>query len=416
MAFDPVDANTIYLGLEHVWKSSDRGSHWHKTGINEDIAARHRTVKALRVAPSDARTLYAFADVTRSLWISRDGGETWSPGFQVAAPTVLAVSPRDARTVYLGSSYGLYVSRDGGESGQLLDAFPPLAGVHKIVIDPADPARLFVGSNDGVLVSADAGASWSRLSSDRPGERPTGSVVDLALADGTLYASSNQGIWSMDLSGRAPCEQKVRVTPSVLAPLGSAGGELRFDVDAVPGCPWTAAGVSWARLEAGPASADLRIDANAGATRQATLIIAGQRVQLTQYGGADPITDGATVSISNAGRCVTSAGGNSILVGACAGTTASQQFVLQHRRDLLYRALSAGSGNCLDMTRQRPSGVMLYQYQCHGDDQQLFQFLPHADGSFAIFTSFGMQCLEVRGEHLEQQACNGGDAQKFRIK
>jgi hypothetical protein len=61
-------------------------------------------------------------------------------------------------------------------------------------------------------------------------------------------------------------------------------------------------------------------------------------------------------------------------------------------------------------------GVRLAQYPCDGEDQQLFQFQPQADGSFTIFSAFGLQCLENRNGRIEQQACNGGDAQKFQVK
>ena len=96
MAFDPVDANTIYLGLEHIWKSQDRGAHWHSIGINEKAAGLHQPIVALQVAPGAANMIYALVGGSGDLWFSPDGGADWSSGFQVPAPTALAVSPRDA--------------------------------------------------------------------------------------------------------------------------------------------------------------------------------------------------------------------------------------------------------------------------------------------------------------------------------
>jgi hypothetical protein len=269
-----------------------------------------------------------------------------------------------------------------------------------------------VGTADGVLVSADAGASWARLGKDKP----PGGVWEVTLVNRTLYASSDQGLWSMDLSGRAPCEQAVRVTPAAPILLGSGGGAMRFDIGAVPGCPWTAtAGVDWAKTQTGPASVELSVQSNAGATRQATLNIAGMRVPLTQYGGRDPIADGATVAIASGAGCLISTGGGKLALSPCVAASA-QTFRLHHERDLLYTVMAASSGLYWDMTQRRQAGIELYEHPNNGEDHQLFQFLPQADGTYSIFTTTGLQCLEARGDHLEQQACTGGDAQKFRVK
>jgi photosystem II stability/assembly factor-like uncharacterized protein len=76
MAFDPRDANTIYVGLEHLWKSTDRGKHWNKIGIDETMTKDHHVVTALAIAPGDGRTIYALTDCHPGIWVTRDGGTT----------------------------------------------------------------------------------------------------------------------------------------------------------------------------------------------------------------------------------------------------------------------------------------------------------------------------------------------------
>jgi hypothetical protein len=66
------------------------------------------------------------------------------------------------------------------------------------------------------------------------------------------------------------------------------------------------------------------------------------------------------------------------------------------------------------MKLSRKSGETLYLYPCHG--HQIFEFVPQSDGMYSIFIATGRQCPEARGNHLEQQDCNGGGAQKFRVK
>src|SRR5207302_7245668 len=125
-----------------------------------------------------------------------------------------------------------------------------------------------------------------------------------------------------------------------------------------------------------------------GAERRATLTIAGQRMELTQYGGADPITDGAKVTIANGRRCLTSTGLGRLRMTGCTALDL-QTFELVHRRDLLYLPMAAGTSMCWDMTAQRQAGKTLYLYPCHAEDHQLFRFAPHADGTFAVFTTTG---------------------------
>jgi hypothetical protein len=89
---------------------------------------------------------------------------------------------------------------------------------------------------------------------------------------------------------------------------------------------------------------------------------------------------------------------------------------LAHRRDLFYLPIAFGGSACWDMTALRQSGKTLYLYPCHAEDHQLFQFVPHADGTFAVFTTTGLQCLEVRGARVEQQPCNSSAAQKWVVR
>jgi photosystem II stability/assembly factor-like uncharacterized protein len=418
MAFDPHDAKTIYLGLEHVWKSTDRGRRWQKTGIDDAITKDHHVVTALAIAPGDGRTLYALTDFNPAIWVTRDGGKTWISGWTQGGPSnsalnsgALAVSPADAKVVYWGRGSALYVSRDGGKTGNLVSAFRQERVVNRIVIDSSRPSRLFVATDDGVLASEDAGASWSRPG----GEFPRSLVVDLALVKQTLYAATDQGVWSMDLTGRAPCEPAT-VTPVEPLALGSGGGSERFDVSVAAGCPRTAAtGVAWAQFEMGTVSARLSVKSNPGAERRATLTIAGRRIELTQFGGADPIVDGAKVTIANGRQCLTSTGGRKLRMTGCAASD-SQTFQLAHRRDLLYLPIAVGRSVCWDMTALRQSGKTLYLYPCHAEDHQLFRFVPHADGTFAVFTTTGLQCLEVRGARVEQQPCNSSASQKWVVR
>lgn len=153
-----------------VYRSSDGGSRWHEAGLQRECV--------LRLAV-DARsdTIYAIVDphffvsyypepshllsnllLGSSLWVSRDGGRTWTRAPFETAMTV-AVDPTEPDTAYV-TSY---------------DSYYPLA------------------------VTRDSGASWTRVP-EVPGEIITGLAIDAR--DGSIYGASVrlvervQGVWS----------------------------------------------------------------------------------------------------------------------------------------------------------------------------------------------------------------------------
>ncbi|MBV8380383.1 MAG: hypothetical protein JO369_06425 [Paucibacter sp.] len=101
--------------------SNDRGATWQinelpfKLGGNEPGRG---TGERLQVSPHDGRVLW-LGSTKDGLWHSRDGGHGFTAApLDVRHVSLVALDPRDARTIYAGShdQPGLYASRDGGAS------------------------------------------------------------------------------------------------------------------------------------------------------------------------------------------------------------------------------------------------------------------------------------------------------------
>ncbi len=153
-----------------VWETSDDGAHWTQRGGALDPTV---TVTTLDVAASDPARLYVSgtrgfgAARTASLFVSTDGGETWTERPVPIDPTtevsifIGGVDPNVADTVYVRSSgvSRLRVTRDAGRSFQV-----PLTLTGQMLgfaIAP-DGSKIYAGSvEDGLFVGATASPSAS---------------------------------------------------------------------------------------------------------------------------------------------------------------------------------------------------------------------------------------------------------------
>lgn len=197
LAVDPQDPDHIlavpgdYAG---VMISTDGGQSWQ---MGDQFSPLQ-----LAFSPGDPAIVYAAAQT--GLFVSRDGGVTWSAVEREPVNgqplTVLSVHPTDSRTVYVsGPTLGILKTADGGQTWQTLTNGLPAAPALSLAIDPGHPDTLFAGLRSagegiggaGLYRSTDGGQTWSRLSAGLP---PEATFLSIAVdpADGqTVYAADN---------------------------------------------------------------------------------------------------------------------------------------------------------------------------------------------------------------------------------
>lgn len=199
LTFDPVDADTIYVGGLGLWRSTDAGKSWglvypdpeSVTGVR--IAGDHgeetilttgpapSRMTALTVDPSDSRTLYAALGGV--LQISSDWGATWSR-LASLPDGVLKIyvdprSPRQDRTLFVVGNRSVSVR----EAGRWRQAGSPgnitLKDV-SIGFPGGEAAAVIYATADRILISEDAGLSWRDAL--LPGTRTEFSAIATSLA------------------------------------------------------------------------------------------------------------------------------------------------------------------------------------------------------------------------------------------
>jgi photosystem II stability/assembly factor-like uncharacterized protein len=142
---------------------------------------------------------------------SQDGGHGWEEiagtPFEGYSVLGLAVLPDDPQTVYAATAVGLYLSRDGGDSWQRLEALeeaatrlppglnePPPGGgfiVFDVVLDPFNPQVIYAATQQYALWrSDDGGQTWTQAAAGMDPNEPLFDLEPDLSHQGVLYASS----------------------------------------------------------------------------------------------------------------------------------------------------------------------------------------------------------------------------------
>jgi photosystem II stability/assembly factor-like uncharacterized protein len=169
LAVSPDNSNTLFaaspekkVGKQGLYRSVDGGANWSKVGTGpfSDVP-----ILQLVVAQTAPNVLYAR---TSEGWFrSTDGGAEWSAFSSPDATVVsLAIDPRNAATIYLGTADGSVLKSDdaGASWNEANVGLHRPSSINTLVIDPRDPANLYLGTGSGVFKSSDGGGGWQDAS------------------------------------------------------------------------------------------------------------------------------------------------------------------------------------------------------------------------------------------------------------
>jgi photosystem II stability/assembly factor-like uncharacterized protein len=201
----PGQPNTFFFGSVGggVWRSTNAGRTWNPVFDAQKVAS----IGALAVAPSNPRVVYAGtgeSDMRDSIgygdgvYRSADGGTTWTHvGLEATRQIArIVVDPKNPDLVYvaaLGNAYGpspnrgVYRTRDGGTTWQLVLSRGDSAGAVDLALDPANPKTIYAalwatrrppwyiyapsnGPGGGIFKSIDGGSTWAPLTNGLPAE------------------------------------------------------------------------------------------------------------------------------------------------------------------------------------------------------------------------------------------------------
>ena len=136
---------------------------------------------------------------------------------QTAGPSggsfnIVKVSSKDSSVIFAGSSRSLFISKDGGESWQreILTHLSAEQWVRAIEFDPRNPDVIYVGASDGIFKSENHGNSWQEIEKEYlrqvsviavdPEESNTIYVGTMHDGRGNIYKSNNGGVEWQDIT------------------------------------------------------------------------------------------------------------------------------------------------------------------------------------------------------------------------
>ena len=229
VAIDGRNPNTIWVGTgenvggrhvgygDGIYRSDDGGTSWKNMGLKE---SEH--ISRIIIHPDDSNVIWVAAQGPlwspggqRGLYMSEDGGETWTQTLgddTWVGVTDIVVDSRDANRLYAatwqrhrnvaaymggGPGSGLHRSNDGGRTWSALKNGIPTSNLGKIglAISYHNPDHVYAAieldrKTGGIFMSRDRGESWTKQSdavSGATGPHYYQELYTTPHAEGTLY-------------------------------------------------------------------------------------------------------------------------------------------------------------------------------------------------------------------------------------
>jgi photosystem II stability/assembly factor-like uncharacterized protein len=207
-----------------VWKTVDAGMTWLPISDETDMAG---SIGAIAVAPSDPNVVYVGTGEAcprgnvspgNGMYGSTDAGKTWRHiGLPEAGQVgAVVVHPRDEDLVYVAAlghifgpneERGVYRSRDGGATWELILHRDENTGAIDLIMDPTNPRILYAalwqvrrlphgmesgGPGSGIFKSTDGGDTWTEIT--RNEGLPEGTIGRVGIA---VSAANPDRVWAM---------------------------------------------------------------------------------------------------------------------------------------------------------------------------------------------------------------------------
>ncbi|MEE8155204.1 MAG: hypothetical protein V3T53_09665 [Phycisphaerales bacterium] len=258
IVISPHDPNTLYVGGNLLFKSTNEGQSWE--AISPDLTTNDRakqrssggpitqdntsveyycTIFAMAESPHEPGVIWVGSD-DGLVHITKDGGQTWSEITPVGLGewsliSLIEASPHDPATAYLAVNrykmddfqpYVFKTNNYGKTWKQINSGIDDGAFVRAVREDPERRGLLYAGTETGMYISFDDGDHWQSLQLTLP----AAPITDLVVKDDDLVvATQGRSFWILsDLSVLRQLTRDVKLTDAHIFTPGlsyRAGGD-----------------------------------------------------------------------------------------------------------------------------------------------------------------------------------------------
>ncbi|MGE5242765.1 MAG: VPS10 domain-containing protein [Betaproteobacteria bacterium] len=225
--FSPTDPSVLYVGSQHLWKTTNGGDSWTKMSPDltrhdpktmgdsggpitrdETGVETYATIFTIAPSPKDGNLIWTGSD-DGYVFVTRDGGKNWTNVTPKGMPdfsriSLIEASPFRAGTAYVAANHYqfddlapyVYRTDDYGQTWtKIVNGVKPRDYARAIREDTQRAKMLYLGTEHGIYISFDDGANWQSLDQNLP-DTP---VHDIKVADRDLViATHGRGFYIMD--------------------------------------------------------------------------------------------------------------------------------------------------------------------------------------------------------------------------
>ncbi|HEY9283256.1 MAG TPA: YCF48-related protein, partial [Pyrinomonadaceae bacterium] len=197
---DPRDPNTIFVAAHKhkqpggFFKTTDGGQTW-----RESQQLKTEALHSLTQSPSDPDILVTGSN--RGVYRSKDAGETWEQFETSAYPDIrniesLAIDPRNADHIYVGTWHLPWKTEDGGRSWKSIKTgMIDDSDVFAIEIDQRNPDHVIASACSGIYESKNGGALWRKVQGIPSQSRRTRDILQHPAHSNVIFAGTTEGFW-----------------------------------------------------------------------------------------------------------------------------------------------------------------------------------------------------------------------------
>lgn len=167
IAVDPNNPDTYYIGAPAggIWKSTDAGINW--TPLTDNLP--HIGVSGIAINPDNSNIIYiatgdddANDSFTAGVWKSTDGGKNWSKTGSITGAKMneIYINPNNTEIVLVATSSGVQKTTNGGTSW----VNKLRANIDDLKMKPNDPTTWYATSDDTFYRSTDGGENFTTVS------------------------------------------------------------------------------------------------------------------------------------------------------------------------------------------------------------------------------------------------------------